>query len=63
MTAQTTIDIRPVERNKKHYVVVIMDGLKMHQRGPYFSADKAAAVAERLLRFSRALTSSRTAWR
>jgi hypothetical protein len=63
MTAPTTIDIKPVEIDGKFWVMVIMDGREINWHGPFSDADKAAAVAERLLRFSRALTSSRTAWR
>jgi hypothetical protein len=58
MTAQTTIDVGPIESNGEHYVSVTMDGHEMNRHGPYPNADEAEAVANRLLRFSRALTSS-----
>jgi hypothetical protein len=58
MTAPTTIDIKPVEIDGKFWVMVIMDGHEMEWRGPYPDADTAEAIANRLGRFSRALTNS-----
>ena len=54
MTAQTTIDIRPIEIDGKFWVMVIMDGHEMEWRGPFSDADTAETVAARLRRFSRA---------
>ena len=58
MTAPTTIDIKPVEIDGKFWVMVIMDGREINWRGPFSDADTAETVANRLLRFSHALTSS-----
>jgi hypothetical protein len=59
MTAQISIDIRPIELDDKHYVGVIIDGHEMNRHGPYPDADTAGAMADRLIQVSRALTSSR----
>lgn len=51
----TARDIKPIERDGKFYVDVAIEGLEPKRRGPYSSAEEAAAMAERLIQFSRML--------
>jgi len=53
-----TIDIQPVKLDGKFYVGVTIDGHEMERHGPFPDADTAEDVAERMRRFSRALTGS-----
>jgi hypothetical protein len=58
ITAQLTIDIKPIEIDGKFWIMVITDGREINWRGPFSDADTAETVANRLMRFSRALTNS-----
>ena len=55
MTARAIIDI---EIDGKHWVIISRNSCEMERRGPFSDADDAEAMARRLLRFGRALTSS-----
>jgi hypothetical protein len=58
VAAQITVDIRPIELDGKYFIDVVIAGSKTAPHGPFSDADEAEAAANRLLRFSRALTSS-----
>jgi hypothetical protein len=51
------VSIEPVKLDGKFFVAVIIGG-ETNRHGPYVDADAAEAMARRLLRFGRALTSS-----
>jgi hypothetical protein len=53
-----TIDIEPVKLDDQFSVTVIIGGTAMDPRGPYPDSGTAEALAERIRRFGRALTSS-----
>jgi hypothetical protein len=51
------INIQPVKLDGQHWVNVIIGGHEIERRGPFLNADTAEIWAERMRRFSRALTS------
>ena len=51
------VDVQPVELSGKFWVNVSIGGSAMEPRGPFPNADEAEAMAGRLSRAARALTS------
>ena len=62
MTAGLTVDLRPVEIDGQHWVIVGTDGHEARRYGPFPDIDTAAAMARRLLGVIRTLTNGGGKW-